>query len=85
MLVQANFGENQGSFYEIKATPENKGVCQKQRKTRAERISNKVDKLLRRSWKMDKHRHGEQLDQGPTMNESIGKWTNLILLGLGFL
>jgi hypothetical protein len=86
-------GENQGSFEGIKASTKNgehtenrgKAVHQKRGKPTPRKSSYKVDKLLQSSWKVDKHRLGEWLDHGPAEIKSVGKWTNLIHLGLGFL
>jgi len=63
LLVQADFGKNRRSFEGIKEALENRGVHQELRKSNAgkrgkistKKSSFKVDKMLRSSWKVDKH------------------------------
>jgi hypothetical protein len=78
-------GENQGSFEGIKETTQNGERTKNRGKPTPRKIIYNVDKLLRSSWKVDKCRLGEWLVCGPTDIDSVGKWTDLIHLGLGYL
>jgi hypothetical protein len=76
-------GENKGKFEDFNIVLENRErvgirrkVAPKKRKISDEKNSYKVDKLLRSSWKVDKHRLGEWLDHGPAKIKSRRKWTS---------